>query len=384
MTDPACGAYTIGLAKKWYGREPPGCRAGPFPGISGNNEISNITNMTASIKSKLTRAEKNERTRANLFDAAVKVVGEIGYRDASVTDITARANIAQGTFYNYFESKQDILDQLLPELGESLLEFLGNQVGESTFLDREEKSIRAYFQFIRDRPEFYRILTEAQVYSPKSFSRHTENLIRNYTNSLKKTKENGFLADYSPDEFEAIAAILLGARVYLMSQFCFKNGRVRAIPEHVIDTFMKFITFGLSGSAGAQGGKRQKSVRQAIEGPSGLPRREIVHASDSELTVDYQTPVELRGASSAESDFLMQQLCSDLLKGFIDTALGGDAHVQSTSIHIARHNMPSIISGSCRIESMSAGEGILHVKLTGADAAGITCLASGQASYWKT
>jgi AcrR family transcriptional regulator len=340
--------------------------------------------MTASIKNKLTRAEKNERTKTNLFDAAVKVVGEIGYRDASVTDITTRADIAQGTFYNYFGSKQDILDQLLPELGESLLEFLGTQVGESTFLDREEKSIRAYFQFIKDRPEFYRILTEAQVYSPQSFTRHTENLIRNYENSLKKTKENGFLADYSPDEFEAIAAILLGARVYLMSQFCFKKSKVRAIPEHVVDTFMKVITFGLRGSAATPGTNRKKATRQNLERTPELPQREIVHASDTELTVNYQTPAKLRGTSSAESDFFIQQLCSDVLKGLIDSLLAGDAHVQNTSVYISRHKMPQIISGSCRIEHTSAHEGIIHLRLTDTDIAAPTCLASGQASFCKT
>ncbi|HRO59182.1 MAG TPA: TetR/AcrR family transcriptional regulator, partial [Burkholderiaceae bacterium] len=195
----------------------------------------------AATKKKLTRAEKGELTRRNLLEAAVEVVGEQGYGNASVTDITTRANIAQGTFYNYFESKQDILDQVLPELGEVLLDYLGEQVGDATFLEREEKSVRAYFRFIREHPEFYRILMEAQVHSPLSYSRHAENLTRNYIAALRKNKANGFLDDYSDEEFETLAVILLGARVQLMSQFCFRHGRVRAIPERVIDTFMKFL-----------------------------------------------------------------------------------------------------------------------------------------------
>ena len=40
------------------------------------------------------------------------IVGELGYAGASVALITARADVAQGTFYNYFESRQDLLDQL--------------------------------------------------------------------------------------------------------------------------------------------------------------------------------------------------------------------------------------------------------------------------------
>jgi AcrR family transcriptional regulator len=53
-------------------------------------------------KPRLSRAEKAEATRAALFDAAIEIVGEHGYAGASVALITTRANVAQGTFYNYF------------------------------------------------------------------------------------------------------------------------------------------------------------------------------------------------------------------------------------------------------------------------------------------
>lgn len=363
-----CEAHRAGVGGTWLSPS-------DKPHFQGRND------MTALIKNKLTRAEKNELTRANLFEAAVKVVGEIGYRDALVTDITSRANIALGTFYNYFDSRQDILDQLLPELGESLLEFLGQQVGGSTFLDREEKSIRAYFQFIKESPEFYRILTEAQVYAPQSFTRHVENLMLNYEASLKKTKENGFLTDYSPAEFEAISTILLGARVYLMRQFCFRKGKTRAIPEHVINTFMKVITFGLGGSAAASGKNRQKTPTQNSERMPEVLQREIVVASDSDLTIIFQTPMSLQGTSSAESDFLVQKLCSDLVKEVVDSILDGDARLQNTCIYMAQHRLPKTISGHGRVERMSASDGLIQVRLSSGESAESMCLASGHVSF---
>ena len=36
--------------------------------------------------------------------------------------ITQRAGVAQGTFYNHFKTRQDLLDQLLPALGKDMLE----------------------------------------------------------------------------------------------------------------------------------------------------------------------------------------------------------------------------------------------------------------------
>jgi hypothetical protein len=69
-------------------------------------------------KPRSTRAERAERVRDALFEAAAEVVGKYGYVGASISRITAKAKVAQGTFYNYFESRQHLLDQLLPVLGE--------------------------------------------------------------------------------------------------------------------------------------------------------------------------------------------------------------------------------------------------------------------------
>lgn len=334
------------------------------------------------MKKKLTRTEKNELTQKNLFEAAVKVVGQIGYRDASVTDITTRANIAQGTFYNYFDSKQDILDQLLPELGQNLLEFLGKQVGDATFLEREEKSIRAYFQFIKDKPEFYRILVEAQVYSPQSFITHADNLIRNYETALKRTKEKGFLKNYSEDEFEVIALILLGARVYLSRQFCFKNGKAAAVPEHVVKTYMKFIAAGLGDADKSD--TRKKSVAPKLTAPEALFECEHVHAEGCDFAASYEPSARLAKLAPAEADFHIQQLSNDLIKRATQSLLGDGACIKSANIYISRHQLHSNIIGTCNIEEMSATEGIIHFRLTDGEGDARSHLASGQVMFFRT
>ncbi len=334
--------------------------------------------MTAPIKLKLTRAEKNELTRKNLFEAAVQVVGKMGYRDASVADITAHAEVAQGTFYNYFESKQDILDQLLPELGQDLLEYLGEKVGDATFLEREEKGVNAYFQFIRDRPAFYRILTEAQVYAPESFKKHFGNLVQNYTHSLARTQENGFLVDYSPEEFEAIATILLGARVYLTSQFCFRTGKVRAVPEHVVQTFMKFVTMGFGRSQ-----YQHKPIKPSVMPTMAIQSRKVTQVSNYEVVTHCPTPTELARASSAESDFFLQQLSSDLLHAAVESLLAGEARLRNTNIHMTLAELPSAISARCTIDYHSGDDGIISLKLTSAEDETVL-LASVLANFIRT
>src|SRR5882762_5560618 len=74
----------------------------------------------AGHRPKLRRNEKHIVTRRRLFAAAIKVVGKYGYAGASVARITEEAGVAQGTFYLHFESRQVLLDQLLPAVGEDV------------------------------------------------------------------------------------------------------------------------------------------------------------------------------------------------------------------------------------------------------------------------
>ncbi len=79
-------------------------------------------------KKKLSRAERNEQVKLRLFEAAAKVVGKYGYSDASVARITELAGYAQGTFYNHFTNRQELLDNLLPVLGKQMVDFIEERV----------------------------------------------------------------------------------------------------------------------------------------------------------------------------------------------------------------------------------------------------------------
>ncbi len=53
-------------------------------------------------------SDKRQATRKALLSAAKDLVFEQGHDRISVQDITGRARVATGTYYNYFDSKQDI------------------------------------------------------------------------------------------------------------------------------------------------------------------------------------------------------------------------------------------------------------------------------------
>ncbi|MGB3290764.1 MAG: helix-turn-helix domain-containing protein [Burkholderiaceae bacterium] len=195
---------------------------------------------------RLTRQEKSQLTHDALMKAAAVTVGEQGYADTMVSTITARANVAQGTFYNYFESKQELFERLLPELGREMLSYIRERtLHVETALEREELSFRAFFEFLERRPEFYRILYEAELFVPTAFRDHMDTIARGYIKFLRSAWKKGELNIKDESELEPTSYMLMGIRHYLCMQYARQDNKVVALPEQIVGIYKKMITNGM-------------------------------------------------------------------------------------------------------------------------------------------
>lgn len=75
------------------------------------------------------RQQLIEARRNQILDAAAAVFAEKGFHRATTKDIAGRAGIAEGTIYNYFDSKDDLLIGMMARLTE--LETLGDELTEA-------------------------------------------------------------------------------------------------------------------------------------------------------------------------------------------------------------------------------------------------------------
>ena len=61
-----------------------------------------------------------ETRKDELLEAASDLFLEKGYRDTSVNSIVESIGVSKGTFYYYFDSKEDVLDGLVEKFGEPI------------------------------------------------------------------------------------------------------------------------------------------------------------------------------------------------------------------------------------------------------------------------
>jgi AcrR family transcriptional regulator len=98
---------------------------------------------------------KRERTKAAnrtaILAAARKVFAQLGYEAATVRDIIRGTDLASGTFYNYFRSKEEVFEALADD-GAARFKPILRQAREraTSFEDYLRSSFGAYFRFIVD------------------------------------------------------------------------------------------------------------------------------------------------------------------------------------------------------------------------------------------
>ena len=204
------------------------------------------TTLHPGTPGKLTRAERNQATRQRLFDAAAAIVGRDGYAEASVARITEAAGVAQGTFYNYFGSRQELLDDLLPEVGKDMLRFIGDRTRRDVSeVERELDRFRAFFAYVRHVPGFLRILVEAEMLAPAGYRRHLQTVAIAYIRVLERARDRGAIGGFSDEEAEALVHMLMGAREYLCRRYADQLEPAEIVPEAVIGAYTKLLSGGL-------------------------------------------------------------------------------------------------------------------------------------------
>lgn len=181
-------------------------------------------------------------TRQALLDSAEEVFGELGYDRASVSEITRRAGVAQGTFYLYFTDKKSAFIELVHHLNSMLRRTIATEVADVTDrIQMERIGIRTFFEFVHRHTALYKVMREAEFVDPDTYAWHYDTIAAGYRRGIVTAIEAGQL---SPDlDAETAVDVLLGAAEFIGWKYAIRGGG--APSDEQLDHLVAFIARGL-------------------------------------------------------------------------------------------------------------------------------------------
>jgi AcrR family transcriptional regulator len=180
-----------------------------------------------------------------IMRAALEEFGERGYSEASIVGITGRAKVALGTFYTYFDSKEEVFQALVRDMSDQVRDQVAPALKEAKDgLDAERLALAAFLRFAAENKQVYRIIDEAEFVDPAGFRAHYENTAARIAGRLTKAAQAGELRfDGSPLAAEVAAWAIMGANVFLGLRFAvWGNGD----PDEVAAAANRLLSDGLA------------------------------------------------------------------------------------------------------------------------------------------
>jgi AcrR family transcriptional regulator len=113
------------------------------------------------------RSKKGERTRTRLIQAAKDVFERSGFLDARIVDISEAANVAFGTFYHYFDSKEEVFREIASAQEARLV---APPAGQSEYSADDDLwgltryAIRTYLERYRDEASLMGVIEQVSRY----------------------------------------------------------------------------------------------------------------------------------------------------------------------------------------------------------------------------
>lgn len=109
--------------------------------------MSDRRSTTGDGKSSPSRRErKKAKTRDRIYETSIRLFRTEGYDNVTVERITERADVAKGTFFNYFPNKLRILTTYWSEIAEELLSY-----GESQRSRSSRTFFKGFFRHLESR-----------------------------------------------------------------------------------------------------------------------------------------------------------------------------------------------------------------------------------------
>jgi TetR/AcrR family fatty acid metabolism transcriptional regulator len=163
--------------------------------------------------------------RRAILDAAIRVFARQGFHNARVSDVAAEAGVAYGLVYHYFDSKDQMLNELFSERWALLLD-AGREADRTLGSPREKLAAIAGFiiESYRHNPELMKVIIVEVTRAANSFGRtHLPEIRQAYEQIEKIVTDAQQAGEFRTDVNAEFASMLFyGAIEQLLSGWIFE------------------------------------------------------------------------------------------------------------------------------------------------------------------
>jgi len=133
-----------------------------------------------------------KKEKRNLFlISALSVFEEKGFNNTRIKDITKRANTSVGNFYNYFNSKEDVIEVLISGLTELMISkfrdlFIYFNQNRIPPISAVKNLFRGYAKMFKEKKETFLIFFEQMGGMDQKYRTKRNEILDNFTNEVEK------------------------------------------------------------------------------------------------------------------------------------------------------------------------------------------------------
>jgi len=133
-----------------------------------------------------------ESKKKRILKVATEVFAEKGFNEATISQIAQKAKVAEGSIYDYFENKEDLLFSIPEERMENFLSGLyENLEGVEGALNKIRKLIWYHLNFYEKNRDYVLILLQNIRLKPSFTSTRAYALIRDFSRLVVQIIEKG-------------------------------------------------------------------------------------------------------------------------------------------------------------------------------------------------
>jgi AcrR family transcriptional regulator len=145
--------------------------------------------------------------REQILDVALEVFGRAGYHGASMNDVAEAAGVTKPVLYQHFDSKRELYQALLEEVGNRLLSAIAKATADAPDgRSQTERGFRAYFRWVAEDHDEFQLLYGGGTRRDDEF----RDAIRRVTDEAASAIAPLIAVDIEPDHRRTIAHALVG------------------------------------------------------------------------------------------------------------------------------------------------------------------------------